>query len=540
MRKVCLSVLILVVLSMTAYAVTRYVPEEYATIAAAIQACSDGDSIIVGPGIYDPPPTVFNEPDNITLLGNGYTGANRTIILGNFSSEIEAKIDIRGVSGWEIGGFEMTVGHKGINSSDINNCYIHDLYVHDVTWDYAVGVELGNAYNVLVDRCIFERCTYSGIEIYYNGGTGITIRNNTILYSTGVPGWFHGNGILVRGNVPGILIENNIIGYNTGQGVEFQSSPPPPSSLDYNDVYGNQLSNWQGCTPGPHNLSVNPLFVGGTGAGQYMLQSTSPCINAGDPNSPLDPDSTVADIGCFYYDQGPGLGYVSLNLEPLSPPIIVPVPGGSFSYTITAACDTTGWAQQDYWADLLLPNGTTMGPLMVRTNVHWNAGQIIFRQPLMYVSAWAMPGTYWFRGYIGNSAMQTVMSADSFSFVKLESNTLPPPGAGAYLTLTGWDEPVTVELPTSAAALLQEMNLSASPNPFNPSTALSFKLQAASQTSLQVYDTAGRLVATLMEGWQEAGSHQATFDGSKLASGIYLAVFEAGGQRTIQRLLLMK
>ena len=29
----------------------------------------------------------------------------------------------------------------------------------------------------------------------------------------------------------------------------------------------------------------------------------SPCIDAGDPNSPLDPDSTIADMGAFYFDQ---------------------------------------------------------------------------------------------------------------------------------------------------------------------------------------------------------------------------------------------
>ena len=34
-----------------------------------------------------------------------------------------------------------------------------------------------------------------------------------------------------------------------------------------------------------------------------MLQPNSPCIDAGDPNSELDPDGTRADMGAFYYDQ---------------------------------------------------------------------------------------------------------------------------------------------------------------------------------------------------------------------------------------------
>jgi flagellar hook assembly protein FlgD len=78
------------------------------------------------------------------------------------------------------------------------------------------------------------------------------------------------------------------------------------------------------------------------------------------------------------------------------------------------------------------------------------------------------------------------------------------------------------------------------PNPFNPSTAISFKLQAASKVSLKIYDTAGRLVTTLVDGWREAGTHEVTFDGSKLASGIYLAKLTAGDFSQVQKLVLTK
>jgi hypothetical protein len=66
------------------------------------------------------------------------------------------------------------------------------------------------------------------------------------------------------------------------------------------------------------------------------------------------------------------------------------------------------------------------------------------------------------------------------------------------------------------------------------------EMPVASHVSLKVYDTAGRLVATLVEGWMSAGEHQTTFDGSKLSSGVYLARLQAGEFTAVQKLVLLK
>jgi hypothetical protein len=79
-----------------------------------------------------------------------------------------------------------------------------------------------------------------------------------------------------------------------------------------------------------------------------------------------------------------------------------------------------------------------------------------------------------------------------------------------------------------------------SPNPFNATTAISYQLQAPSHVSLKVFDTAGRLMATLIEGQRPAGMHEVTFDGSGLASGLYLARLTAGGFTATQKLVLLK
>jgi len=80
----------------------------------------------------------------------------------------------------------------------------------------------------------------------------------------------------------------------------------------------------------------------------------------------------------------------------------------------------------------------------------------------------------------------------------------------------------------------------ASPNPFNPSTTLSYSLPASGEIALTVYDLQGREVSTLFEGYQAAGNHQAVFDGAQLASGIYFAVLQAGEFRQTQKLALIK
>jgi len=78
------------------------------------------------------------------------------------------------------------------------------------------------------------------------------------------------------------------------------------------------------------------------------------------------------------------------------------------------------------------------------------------------------------------------------------------------------------------------------PNPFNPTTVLSYQLPVASHVNLRIYDTVGRLVVTLVDGMREAGTHEVTFDGSKLASGVYLYKLIARNFMVTEKMILMK
>jgi hypothetical protein len=64
---------------------------------------------------------------------------------------------------------------------------------------------------------------------------------------------------------------------------------------------------------GSHNIVGDPLFVN-YGTQDYHLQESSPCIDAGSPNTPIDPDGTRADLGSFYYEQSLTPAYTKIKI----------------------------------------------------------------------------------------------------------------------------------------------------------------------------------------------------------------------------------
>ncbi len=78
------------------------------------------------------------------------------------------------------------------------------------------------------------------------------------------------------------------------------------------------------------------------------------------------------------------------------------------------------------------------------------------------------------------------------------------------------------------------------PNPFNPSTTLSYMLDSSSLVKLTVYDITGREVVALVDGFRDAGVHEVTFDASGLASGVYIYRLTANGNTATAKMVLMK
>ena len=78
------------------------------------------------------------------------------------------------------------------------------------------------------------------------------------------------------------------------------------------------------------------------------------------------------------------------------------------------------------------------------------------------------------------------------------------------------------------------------PNPFNPSTEISYEVPKECHVRLRIYSLSGQLVDTLMDETVSAGSHTVKWSPDGLATGVYLYSLEAGNNRLMDKMLLLK
>ncbi len=78
------------------------------------------------------------------------------------------------------------------------------------------------------------------------------------------------------------------------------------------------------------------------------------------------------------------------------------------------------------------------------------------------------------------------------------------------------------------------------PNPFNPKTVISGQWPGDSEVRLEVFDILGRKVATLADGQYPAGKYTFAFDGTNLASGVYVYRLTAGSYSAVRKMFLIR
>ena len=507
------------------------------------------------------------------------------------------------------------------------------------------GIACYNESNPTISHCVI-----TGNSSGWGGGLHCATASPLIEHCTisGNAADTLGGGIRLNGSSATIV--NTIIEGNTGYGgIYFTSSST--TSVTYGDFWDNQNGNFLGAVPSGlgvidtinangdpcdafFNILLDPVFYTTTGDSAFYLTEDSPCIDAGDPSYPRDPDNTIADIGAFYFHQpdlpsivvfpspldfGPvqlnqqadlplyitniggdtlildsiftsdpcfitdfnpvnnqvepfdtltlavsftpdsilvydeiltilnndstvcvslqgrgGNGPVIVTLTPYNTPIVIPPGGDSFDFNIAAENTASFTVNFEIWTLATLPNGTQYGPLLGPVNLTLAGGASINRDRTQTVPAGAPVGNYLYNAYTGFYPFE-IWWTDNFLFTKS--------GTGDGDGLQGWfcEGELFPEEGLNTRPLPEEFALSgAYPNPFNPVTNFDMALPEAAKVHFAVYDISGRLVATLMDGWRDAGYHRVTFNRSDLASGVYLYRLKAGTFTARGKMVMVK
>jgi hypothetical protein len=95
---------------------------------------------------------------------------------------------------------------------------------------------------------------------------------------------------------------------------------------------------------------------------------------------------------------------------------------------------------------------------------------------------------------------------------------------------------VSVELPLAVSFRLKE----AYPNPFNPTTTIELYMPVSGDIKVEVYNLLGQSIATLSNGYKDAGTYNLTWNAGNASSGMYFVKAQAEGFTQIQKLMLVK
>ncbi len=78
------------------------------------------------------------------------------------------------------------------------------------------------------------------------------------------------------------------------------------------------------------------------------------------------------------------------------------------------------------------------------------------------------------------------------------------------------------------------------PNPFNPTTMINYQIPKDTHVTISIYNVLGERVATIVDGDESAGYHQAIFNGARFASGIYFYRMTTPSFSRVDKMLLLK
>jgi flagellar hook assembly protein FlgD len=139
---------------------------------------------------------------------------------------------------------------------------------------------------------------------------------------------------------------------------------------------------------------------------------------------------------------------------------------------------------------------------------------------------------YYWNGYGGGSSQFNLRLEvrDALNTLISESKMITEFHSGGPLPSIGSEVPAPTEY-----TLMQNY-----PNPFNPITTISYNLPKTSKVRLTIYNTLGQVVKQYIDEIKPAGHHTKVWDGSNLASGVYIYRIQAGEFQQIKKMILLK
>lgn len=165
--------------------------------------------------------------------------------------------------------------------------------IRDNSADFGGGIYCGENSSPMITRC-----TIVGDSASFGGG--VSCRHASPVLNSTIIAFTEGTGLYFYQDCSSSQIEYCDIFGNIGGEISYYNQdssqgPPGIGNISTTNANGDPCDSY-------FNIFLNPVFAD-TAERDYHLALGSPCIDAGDPDLPLDPDTTVADIGAFYFDQ---------------------------------------------------------------------------------------------------------------------------------------------------------------------------------------------------------------------------------------------
>ena len=107
----------------------------------------------------------------------------------------------------------------------------------------------------------------------------------------------------------------------------------------------------------------------------------------------------------------------------------------------------------------------------------------------------------------------------------------------------GWSQPVKLKkISDQVDDIIPKENklYQNHPNPFNPSTKIIFTIPKSETIKIELYNTLGQKIETLLNKAMKAGYHEVEFIGSHLSSSIYFCRIEAGEFQDVKKMILLR